>query len=180
MGLSFRMLSTVTDPFGEKVEMTPAVRVTARVLAFAERSARRVELHVLRRHNLRSSDWRIIATLVDAGATDAETVAHRTLLPEHTVMTHISDLVDRGLIIRGDRRSDDAARVLRLTEAGRRLHGVIQPMVVEQASREFATLSFGELEDLEAQLRACETRARFRLSPEPLDSPRKIRTTSQP
>jgi DNA-binding MarR family transcriptional regulator len=114
----------------------------------ANRTSRLFARSYSRAFGLSIAEWRVMAVLGRFGSLPAVAVAERTEMDKVKVSRAVASLTAAGLLEQLPDPSDGRARKLRLTRAGRRLHGNIVPLAraleAQLASgltaREWATL----------------------------------------
>ncbi|MGP1396964.1 MAG: MarR family winged helix-turn-helix transcriptional regulator [Inquilinaceae bacterium] len=110
-------------------------------------------------HGLSVAQWRLLAILARFGAMSSNEVAARAAMDKVQISRAVAGAVARGLITRGVDRGDRRRAVLRLTEAGRRLHDRIVPRAKACEARLLDALGPREAAILSVLLDRLQTRA---------------------
>ncbi len=111
------------------------------------------------RFGLKVPEWRLIAVLADSGALTPQALCERTVMDKVTVTRAAQGLVRRRLARREPHASDGRSHRLRLTAAGRRLHGRIAPLALDYEASLLRGMDPRAVESLERQLRRLQYRA---------------------
>ncbi len=111
------------------------------------------------RFGLKVPEWRLIAVLADAGLLTPQALCERTVMDKVTVTRAAQGLVRRRLIQREPHASDGRSHRLRLTAAGRRLHGRIAPLALHYEACLLCGMNPRAIETLERQLRRLQQAA---------------------
>lgn len=94
-----------------------------------------------KRFALKTTEWRIMAVLGDAGALTQREMSQLTLMDKVPVNRACKRLEDRGLIQRSPNAADGRSHLLELTTEGRAVHAGIMPLAVKIEEELFAILS---------------------------------------
>lgn len=108
------------------------------------------------RFALKTTEWRIMAVLGDAGALTQRAMSQLTLMDKVPVNRACKRLEERGLLQRRPNTSDGRSHLLELTAPGRALHDRIMPLALKIEEELFAVLSPAEravMRDMLARLR---------------------------
>ncbi|WP_369025817.1 MarR family winged helix-turn-helix transcriptional regulator [Qipengyuania sp. RANM35] len=105
-----------------------------------------------KRFALKTTEWRIMAVLGDAGALTQREMSQLTLMDKVPVNRACKRLEDRGLIQRSPNASDGRSHLLELTTEGRAVHAGIMPLAVKIEEELFAVLSPAEQASLRDML----------------------------
>ena len=97
-----------------------------------------------KRFALKTTEWRIMAVLGDAGALTQREMSQLTLMDKVPVNRACKRLEDRGLVQRSPNASDGRSHLLELTTEGRAVHAGIMPLAVKIEEELFAVLSPAE------------------------------------
>lgn len=97
-----------------------------------------------RRFDLKTTEWRIMAVLGDAGALSQRQLSQATLMDKVPVNRACRKLEDRGLAERRPNEKDGRSHLLELTAEGRAVHARIMPLA-QAIEREL----FGVLDESE-------------------------------
>lgn len=97
-----------------------------------------------RRFDLKTTEWRIMAVLGDAGALSQRQLSQATLMDKVPVNRACRKLEDRGLAERRPNENDGRSHLLELTAEGRAVHARIMPLA-QAIEREL----FGVLDESE-------------------------------
>lgn len=97
-----------------------------------------------KRFALKTTEWRIMAVLGDAGALTQREMSQLTLMDKVPVNRACKRLEDRGLVQRSPNASDGRSHLLELTPEGRAVHAGIMPLAVKIEEELFAVLSPAE------------------------------------
>lgn len=97
-----------------------------------------------KRFALKTTEWRIMAVLGDAGALTQREMSQLTLMDKVPVNRACKRLEDRGLVRRSPNASDGRSHLLELTPEGRAVHAGIMPLAVKIEEELFAVLSPAE------------------------------------
>lgn len=101
-----------------------------------------------RRFALKTTEWRIMAVLGDAGALTQRELSQMTLMDKVPVNRACKKLEDRGLARRRPNASDGRSHLLELTAEGQAVHAGIMPLALKIEAELFSVLSAGEREQL--------------------------------
>ena len=105
-----------------------------------------------RRFALKTTEWRIMAVLGDAGALTQRELSQATLMDKVPVNRACKVLEDRGLAERRPNEKDGRSHLLELTAEGRAVHAGIMPLA-EKIERElFACLTEEQQDALRGML----------------------------
>ena len=106
--------------------------------------ARKVAGEVLVKHGLHRSQYALLASLEQFGASNQTQLGERSGLDRSDIVRWVDDLADRGVVAR-DRDPDDRRRnVVTLTAPGRRLLGKLDTELRAAQDRLLSPLSAGE------------------------------------
>jgi DNA-binding MarR family transcriptional regulator len=109
-----------------------------------------------RRFDLKTTEWRVMAVLGDAGAATQRELSQATLMDKVPVNRACRKLEDRDLVVRRPNERDGRSHLLELTAEGRAVHARIMPL-----ARAIEAELFGELSPEEqGQLRGLLVRVR--------------------
>ncbi len=111
------------------------------------------------RFGLKVPEWRLIAVLADAGRLTPQALCERTVMDKVTVTRAAQGLARRRLIRREPHASDGRSHRLRLTAAGRRLHGRIAPLALHYEACLLSGMNPRAIGTLERQLRRLQRAA---------------------
>lgn len=100
-----------------------------------------------RRFDLKTTEWRIMAVLGDAGALSQRQLSQATLMDKVPVNRACRKLEDRGLAERRPNEKDGRSHLLELTAEGRAVHARIMPLA-QAIEREL----FGVLDESERDM----------------------------
>lgn len=100
-----------------------------------------------RRFDLKTTEWRIMAVLGDAGALSQRQLSQATLMDKVPVNRACRKLEDRGLAERRPNENDGRSHLLELTAEGRAVHARIMPLA-QAIEREL----FGVLDESERDM----------------------------
>jgi len=103
--------------------------------------------------------WRVIAVLADEGPLTPLALCERTVMDKVTVTRAAQALVERRLVKREPHATDGRSRLLRLTEAGERLHAEIAPLAPEYERQLLAGMDEGKTERSKRRLRRLQEAA---------------------
>ena len=99
-----------------------------------------------RRFALKTTEWRIMAVLGDAGALTQRELSQATLMDKVPVNRACKVLEDRGLAARRPNEKDGRSHLLELTAEGRAVHAGIMPLA-EKIERELFACLTAEQQD---------------------------------
>ena len=105
-----------------------------------------------RRFDLRTTEWRIMAVLGDAGALTQRDLSRLTLIDKVPVNRACKKLEDRGLARRMPNSRDGRSHLLELTEQGRAMHARIMPLARHIEEELFSVLDAAERTQLKSLL----------------------------
>ncbi len=105
-----------------------------------------------RRFELKTTEWRIMAVLGDAGALTQRELSQLTLIDKVPVNRACKKLEDRGLARRTPNARDGRSHLLELTPEGRAVHAGIMPLALKIEEELFSVLDAGERDQLKAML----------------------------
>ncbi len=111
------------------------------------------------RFRLKVPEWRLIAVLADAGPLTQQALCERTVMDKVTVTRAAQGLARRRLVQREPHASDGRSHRLRLTPAGRQLHGRIAPLALHYEACLLAGMNPRAVGALERQLRRLQQTA---------------------
>ena len=94
-----------------------------------------------KRFALKTTEWRIMAVLGDAGAMTQRELSQQTLMDKVPVNRACKKLEDRGLAQRSPNAKDGRSHLLELTSEGRAVHAGIMPLALKIESELFSVLS---------------------------------------
>ena len=105
-----------------------------------------------RRFDLKTTEWRIMAVLGDAGALSQRQLSQATLMDKVPVNRACRKLEDRGLAERRPNEKDGRSHLLELTAEGRAVHARIMPLAQAIERELFGVLDESEREQLRSML----------------------------
>ncbi len=111
------------------------------------------------RYGITRREWRLICLLADAGSMSPSQLSAQAHLERGRVSKHITDLIDKRLLVRQGDASDGRRAVLRLTDAGRRLYDELFPQSVALNREVLRVLSAAEVGMLDRMLERLTERA---------------------
>ena len=100
--------------------------------------------------------WRVLATLSGGGEITAQDIVASTRTHKSTISRAVQELEARGLVTRAVSAADRRANALRLTAAGRKLFGRMQPLVLAYQEALLAAVEPAEAKALLRGLDALE------------------------
>lgn len=127
-----------------------------RISRLAERVSRSLSLVYAERFAISVPEWRVLATLAESPGLTASAVTGLTNLDKVKVSRAVTELCDRGLLLRQTSRSDRRSSELRLSAAGERLFSRIAPLAAAWEAELLRVLSPAEQEQLFALLSRLE------------------------
>ena len=98
------------------------------------------------RFGLSVPEWRVMAVLGDAGAKTQRELTQLTLMDKVAVNRACKMLEERGLAVRQPNAQDGRSHLLKLTNAGKEMHGQIMPLALEMERRLFASFTEDEVD----------------------------------
>ncbi|UVI40428.1 MarR family winged helix-turn-helix transcriptional regulator [Qipengyuania spongiae] len=101
-----------------------------------------------RRFDLKTTEWRIMAVLGDAGALSQRQLSQATLMDKVPVNRACRKLEDRGLAARRPNEKDGRSHLLELTAEGRAVHARIMPLAQAIERELFGVLDQSERDTL--------------------------------
>lgn len=101
-----------------------------------------------RRFDLKTTEWRIMAVLGDAGALSQRQLSQATLMDKVPVNRACRKLEDRGLAERRPNEKDGRSHLLELTAEGRAVHARIMPLAQAIERKLFGVLDESERDTL--------------------------------
>lgn len=104
------------------------------------------------RFGLKIPEWRVMAVLGDAGALTQRDLAGATRMDKVAVNRACKELEGRGLAARSPNDRDGRSHHLKLTEAGRAIHGEIMPLALALETRLLASWSEAERDQFKGLL----------------------------
>lgn len=99
-------------------------------------------------HDLRTTEWRLIAVLAEDGALTPQAIGLRTRMDKVNVSRAALTLVERGLLRRTPNPLDQRSHLLCLTQAGQNVHSEVVPQALAVQSRIFDSFSDAERQTL--------------------------------
>ena len=105
-----------------------------------------------RRFGLKTTEWRIMAVLGDAGALTQRELSQLTLIDKVPVNRACKRLEDGGLARRTPNTRDGRSHLLELTAEGRAVHAGIMPLALKIEEELFSVLDAHERGQLKAML----------------------------
>lgn len=105
-----------------------------------------------KRFALKTTEWRIMAVLGDAGGLTQREMSQLTLMDKVPVNRACKRLEERGLIQRSPNAADGRSHLLELTAEGRAVHAGIMPLALKIEEELFAVLSPAEQASLREML----------------------------
>lgn len=122
-------------------------------------------------HDLRISDWRVLAILGRFRDSTATELCERGAMDKVTVSRATRRMLDRSLISRTQDPRDRRSATLSLTEAGQQVHDQVAPQALAYESRLLACLDAEEIRQLDSLLTRLGQAAE-RIAIESPDAPR--------
>jgi MarR family transcriptional regulator, lower aerobic nicotinate degradation pathway regulator len=114
------------------------------LLAQLSMEARRVAGDVLAKHEVHRSEYALLASLEQFGASNQTQLGERSGLDRSDIVRWVDDLAERGLVAR-ERDPDDRRRnVVTVTASGRRLLGKLDTELRSAQDRLLSPLTAGE------------------------------------
>lgn len=110
--------------------------------------SKRIAEQYRKRFSLKTTEWRIMAVLGDAGALTQRELSQLTLMDKVPVNRACKVLEQRGLAERRPNQRDGRSHLLELTAEGKAVHGRIMPLAEAIESELFASLSKDERDTL--------------------------------
>ncbi len=116
------------------------------------------------RFGLTIPGWRVVATLGQFGVGTARDIAAHAVMHKSTVSRAVSQLENRGLLLRRPNRDDRREELLELTGSGREVYEALAPEALAFEARLMGVLTPKEQADLAAVIEKLDRQAR-RLAP---------------
>lgn len=125
-------------------------------MRFANISAllhRNVTKHYLARHDIGLPEWRVITMLVRYGSVTTRELRNASGMDKGQMSRAVSELEQRGLLVRDADATHELRQVLRISEAGTALYRRIMPDARRRQASLLAELTLGERRALDSALR---------------------------
>ncbi|MCB2000338.1 MAG: MarR family transcriptional regulator [Rhodoferax sp.] len=104
------------------------------------------------RYGITRREWRLICALALDGTMLSSALAQRIHLERGRTSKAISEMVEKGLLVRRPRPNDRRQVEIELTDAGRSIYDTLFPEVVRLNQQLLAALSEADIEQLDATL----------------------------
>ncbi|WOK36363.1 MarR family winged helix-turn-helix transcriptional regulator [Sphingomonas sp. C3-2] len=112
-----------------------------------------------KRHNLKVTEWRLIAILAETPRLTPQMLTRKTRMDKINVSRAAKALIERGLVSASPNGEDGRSHFLSLTEAGRALYGAVAPEALAMEQLLLSTFTEEERAQFAALLRRIEAAA---------------------